>query len=123
MRFSRPVASSSAELAHVADPLAHLLRLPRDVEAGHGRGARADRQQRGQHPQGRGLPRAVRAEETEDLAAADVDADPAHSLDPPAAVFRPAAVLPVAVLPVAVFPVAVFPPGALGRKALAQVAR
>ena len=71
-----------------ADPPAHLGRLgddvdPRDVSAARGR-----RKQRAQHPDRRGLARAVGAQEAEDLAGGDRQVEVADRFD--AALERPA---------------------------------
>ena len=64
-----------------ADPPAHRVGVAGDVDAGDARAARRDRQQRGQHLDGRRLAGAVRAEEAEHLAGLDAQVDPAHGLD------------------------------------------
>ena len=58
-------------LRHVADLLAHVERVRQQVGARHRGRPRGGLEQRGQHAQGSGLARAVRPEETDDLALAD----------------------------------------------------
>jgi hypothetical protein len=70
----------AAALRHVADPAPHLDRLAQQVAPRHARGSRRRSDQRGQHPQGRRLPGAVRAQEPDDLALGDVEVDAAHRL-------------------------------------------
>ena len=65
-----------------ADRLAHLLGLRHDVVTGDRGAAAGGAQQRGQHPHRRGLPGAVRAEESVDLALGDLEVDPVDRLDP-----------------------------------------
>ena len=71
----------ATRLADVADPLTHLLRLARDVGAGHARRARVDGQQRREHPERRRLSGSVRSEEAEDLAPTDLEADALDRFD------------------------------------------
>ncbi len=72
-----------AQLAHVADTAAYLLRLPGHVESGHRGRAGIDGQEGGQHAQGGRLAGTVWSEEAEDLAAAHLDAHPADGLHGP----------------------------------------
>ena len=65
-----------------ADRRAHLRALLDDVESRHARGARGGWQERRQHVHRGRLPRAVRAEEAEDLPGRDAQVDPVHGLDP-----------------------------------------
>ena len=58
-----------------ADILAHLARMTRDVEAGDERLAAARRYQRREHPHHGRLAGAVGAEQSEDLAATDLEVD------------------------------------------------
>ena len=93
MPYSRPWMTSSprpvsagigrAALRDVADPPADLLRLAPQVDAGDRRLARRRREQRREHPQRRRLAGAVRPEEAEDLARADLEVDAADGLDRP----------------------------------------
>ena len=62
-------------LAHVADVALDALGLAGDVVSGDGRAAGGGREQTGQHPDRGGLAGAVRAEEAEHLAGADVEGD------------------------------------------------
>ena len=64
-----------------ADRLAHVGALADDVVAGHARGARGGRQQRGEHQHGGGLAGAVGAQEAVDLAGLDAEVDPVHGAD------------------------------------------
>ena len=57
------------------DPQAHLLGLGGDLVARHGRLAAARREQRAEHPDGRGLAGAVGSEEAVDLAGADLEVE------------------------------------------------
>ena len=55
--------------------LAHHLRLLHDVEPAHGGATAFERQQRGQDPDGRGLARAVGAEQADELALGHLEVD------------------------------------------------
>jgi hypothetical protein len=57
------------------DALAHARPVAADVEASHRRRASVGCQQRREDPDGRGLARAVRAEETEDGPSLDAEVD------------------------------------------------
>ena len=70
-----------AALRDVADPLAYRPGLAAQVGAGDHRLTRGRREQRGQHPEGRGLAGPIRAEEAEDLAGADRQVDTTDRLD------------------------------------------
>ena len=58
-------------LRHVTDLLAHVERVRQQIGARHRGRPRGGPEQRGQHAQGRGLPRTVRPEETDDFPFAD----------------------------------------------------
>src|SRR5208283_4359277 len=62
-------------LRNDADIFAHLARIAHDIETRDGCTPAARRQQRGQHPHHRRLARAVGPEQSEHLAAADLEAD------------------------------------------------
>jgi hypothetical protein len=68
-------AEGAAGLGDVADAAAHLLGLPDDVVAGHRGRALRRGEQRGEHPQRRGLAGAVGAEEPDDLTLGHVEVD------------------------------------------------
>ena len=68
-----------------ADPAPDLVRLAGHVHAGDARAPGRDRQQRGEHADGRRLAGAVRAEEPEDPARVDAQVHAAHRLDVPVA--------------------------------------
>ncbi len=72
---SREIEVGSKRLRDDADVLAHLARVLRDVEARDYRVAAAGHQQRGQHPHDGGLAGAVGPEQSEHLAAADLEVD------------------------------------------------
>src|SRR3954464_12415233 len=86
---SRPVISGSSAASWRATPIArrtwlaapHVARVDDDVVARDARGARGGAQQRREHPHGRGLARAVGAEEGVDLALVDVQVDALHGVD------------------------------------------
>ena len=63
-----------------ADPPLDRDRVPGDVVAGHPGPAAGRGDQRGEHADGGGLARAVRAEQAEELALRDVEVDAAHRL-------------------------------------------
>ena len=65
-------------LRHVADVLLDGFRLRGDVQPADRRAARSGLQQAAQHANGGGFARAVRAQESEDFAAADVEIDMIH---------------------------------------------
>ena len=69
-----------AQLADVADALAHLLGVAVDVEAGHRGPAGVDGEQGREHPHGGGLAGSVRAEQPEDLSGSDLEAHAADGL-------------------------------------------
>ena len=69
------VVVESELLGHVADDPLDVLALAGDVEAADERLARGRPEDAAEHPDGRGLARPVRAEEAEDLAAADAEGD------------------------------------------------
>jgi hypothetical protein len=71
----RQVLIDGGELAGKADDVAKLLRLADDVEPGDGRVAGDRPQEGGQDPHGRGLARAVRAEQAEHGALVDRQVD------------------------------------------------
>jgi len=71
----------AAALGDIADPPAHLPRLPAQVAAGHGGRAAVGLHQRGEHAQRGRLARAVGTEEAEDLAFGDLQVNPADRLD------------------------------------------
>src|SRR5439155_5718475 len=62
-------------LRHVSDAPFDAFGILRDVHATHGRVARRRREEAAEHPDRRGLPRAVAAEKAEDLPLADVERD------------------------------------------------
>src|SRR5699024_4507274 len=68
-------------LAVVADAPWHGNRVPRDAVSSCRGLPIAGRQQRGQHPKGGALPRAVRPEKRHDLTGRDVDVDATYGLD------------------------------------------
>ena len=65
-------------LGHVADALLDALGLPHDVAARDGPAAAGGIEDAAEHPDEGGLAGAVRAEDAEDLPAADVERDVAH---------------------------------------------
>ena len=71
----RQVLVQAEALAHVADAALHALRVPRDVDAQHARGAAGGAQQAAHHADRRGLARTVRAQEAEDLALPHVEGE------------------------------------------------
>ena len=71
----REVLVDRRVLAGDADQLADAMRLAGHVDAEDLGVARVDRQQRREHPQHRGLAGAVRPEDAEDLALADLEVD------------------------------------------------
>jgi hypothetical protein len=71
----REVVVEAEALAHVADLPLHALGVAGDVRAEHEPGAGAGLEQAAQHPDRRGLARAVCAEEAEDLALTDRERD------------------------------------------------
>ena len=66
-------------LAHVAYVSLYLLRLPDNVESGHGAGAGCRAAQAAQHSHGCGLAGAVGSEKAENLTSAHIEADVVHS--------------------------------------------
>jgi hypothetical protein len=74
-------AERAPGLRHVADAAAYLLGLLDDVVPGHRRGALGRSQQRGEHPEGGGLARAVGAEEADHLALGDIEVDAVDGAD------------------------------------------
>jgi hypothetical protein len=70
-----------AALGDVADPPADADRIGDQVAAGHRGRSGAGLQQRGEHAEGRGLPGAVGAEETDDLTGGDVQVDADDGMD------------------------------------------
>jgi hypothetical protein len=71
----------AAGLGHVADPAADAGRVADQVVPRHDGAARGGREQRGEHPQGGGLARAVGAEEAQDLARGHGQVDATHRFD------------------------------------------
>src|SRR5579864_9257687 len=66
-------------LGEVADALLHFQGLLEDVKPRHGGRAARRGQEAGEHPHRRGFPRAVRAQESDDLALLDLERDLVHS--------------------------------------------
>src|SRR5262249_17366850 len=76
----REILVEAEALRHVANVALDLVRLRADVVAEAGAAAFVRSEQPAQHPAGRGLARAVRAEEAIDLAALDPHRQVAHDL-------------------------------------------
>ena len=76
-----PLVEPAVAAEDVADPLAHLVRVPNDVEPEHPRLTARRQEQRDQHLDRRRLAGPVRPEQPEELALADLERDPAHRLD------------------------------------------
>ena len=68
-------------LAREPDPLANPGPLPQDVEAGNPRAPAVRAKQRGQDPDGGGLARPVRSEQTEHAAGLDAEVDAGEGFD------------------------------------------
>jgi hypothetical protein len=85
LRPAHDLAVRAAGLPHVADPLAHLGLLPKEIEPGNPCRAPAGPQEGGQHAQRRRLARAIGSQEAEDLARGDGQVDSGDGLDDPLA--------------------------------------